>query len=63
MRLVQMKPVRGLFWVNLLMLLNVVSTGIEVGILLTHQLMDHLSEELSELPVEPLCCCRLDIFI
>jgi hypothetical protein len=45
-------PVRGLFCVNLLMLLNVVSTGIEVGNPLTHQLMNPVCEKLSELRVE-----------
>jgi hypothetical protein len=63
MMLAQMKRVKELFWVNLLVPLKRVSTGIEVGIPLTHQLMDAVCEKLFELLVGPLCCCRLDIFI
>jgi hypothetical protein len=45
MRVVQMKPVRGMFWAKGNRLLKMVPVGVDAGIPLTHQLMEILRKE------------------
>jgi hypothetical protein len=63
MRLVQLKPVQGLFWAKEYRLLKIVPTGVETDIPLMQQLMHLLHIELPLLLLEPLNHCDLDMFV
>jgi hypothetical protein len=58
---VEMKPVRELLWVKEQRPLTTVPMGDEAGIPMTHQPMDPFHKESSELLLQPLYQCSLDV--
>jgi hypothetical protein len=63
MRLVQMKPILGLFWAKRYRSLEIVSMDVMAGIPATAHTMDHFHRKLSGLLLETFHCCGPDIFI